>query len=345
MKQLHLFLLLAMLGLFGIRSEELVWQTKQDDFSVSLSIASSSLPIQETLPVNADLSYPSSYSVSIETFTQSFNLFNSNWSLVNQYMISSESDDRKTLHLEFELAPSKAGDLFLSLFDIRFSTVSESSTVIWTPIFTIHVTPAVELSSFIAPVISLEPQYQASLSLSNRQRLYGSSALAHEVIRIQHRLDMQSFPWLFVLFVILGSAGWLLWKFFRHSQAHSTPAPRLTPSQEALGALQVIQQQNLLRQEQYKEYFIGLTNLLRRYIESRFNVPVRFKTTDEFLSYLEPQVHFPLEFKKFLQNFLFQADQVKFAKHLPSLQECEEAYSQIKRFIQENHKEPTEKEV
>ncbi len=62
--------------------------------------------------------------------------------------------------------------------------------------------------------------------------------------------------------------------------------------------------------------FIRLTDLVRRYLEKRFGLPVTRRTTQEFLDNISDSAaqKIPAESKPFLKNFLSAADQVKFAR-------------------------------
>ncbi|MBK6343000.1 MAG: hypothetical protein IPF41_10550 [Flavobacteriales bacterium] len=88
----------------------------------------------------------------------------------------------------------------------------------------------------------------------------------------------------------------------------------------------------LWQQGQHKAYQSRLTDLLRGYIEARYQVPALERTTDELMHELRVR---PLEKRAqvLLGNMLHNADMVKFAKALPSPQENEQLMASARRFV------------
>jgi hypothetical protein len=72
----------------------------------------------------------------------------------------------------------------------------------------------------------------------------------------------------------------------------------------------------LWQQEQYKQYYIELTDILRDYIEKRYKVQAHEQTTDELLTSLSSK-DMPQQARVKLKEILVLADLVKFAKEKP----------------------------
>ena len=84
-----------------------------------------------------------------------------------------------------------------------------------------------------------------------------------------------------------------------------------------------------------KEYYIGISDCIRRYIERSFRLKAPEMTTEEFLNSLRDSSALTLEQKDLLKNFLNACDLVKFAKYAPSRAEAEAVYMTARKFVEE----------
>lgn len=109
--------------------------------------------------------------------------------------------------------------------------------------------------------------------------------------------------------------------------------PEISVHQRITTALLQLKEQKLWQQGLHKEYQSRLTDLLREYIEERYEVPALERTTDELLNELRvsPLAH---EQQTLLGNMLRAADMVKFAKAIPSAEENEAMMAQALRFVE-----------
>ena len=106
----------------------------------------------------------------------------------------------------------------------------------------------------------------------------------------------------------------LRWWKRRRKQVAAAPAMAKTSlSQWALGQLQQIEQQQYWQQGQVKEYYTALTNVLRMYLEQRFDIPAMEATSDEVV---EQMSQLQIETNT-IQQILQLADMAKFAKSRP----------------------------
>jgi hypothetical protein len=90
----------------------------------------------------------------------------------------------------------------------------------------------------------------------------------------------------------------------------------LTIDEIAINKLNELRAKNLWQQEQYKQYYIELTDILRDYIEKRYKVQAHEQTTDELLTSLSSK-DMPQQARVKLKEILVLADLVKFAKEKP----------------------------
>lgn len=120
----------------------------------------------------------------------------------------------------------------------------------------------------------------------------------------------------------------------RRKGTAALPAP-LPPHEEALRALKALLAQDLLARGQYKEYYLGLSGILRRYIEARFGLAAPERTTEEFLDTLRDAPSFAEDHKLLLRDFLKYCDLVKFARHTPGHDEAAQAAQSCRNFVVE----------
>lgn len=143
-------------------------------------------------------------------------------------------------------------------------------------------------------------------------------------------------PWILLFLVVAGASvfGYYYWKK-RKEQVPlfvSKPKPLKPPHQIALDALDDLKKQKLWQQGRVKEYHTKLTDILREYIEKRFNILAIEMTTYEILTSFRPV---PLEkgIKEDLQNILEIADLVKFAKANPLPSEHDQSMTSSENFV------------
>jgi hypothetical protein len=98
----------------------------------------------------------------------------------------------------------------------------------------------------------------------------------------------------------------------------------------------------LIEKGQIKEFYIRISDILRRYIENRFSLCAPERTTEEFLLELRQSSLLADSHKRLLKEFLNQCDLVKFAKFLPAVDETHKTVDVSKQFIEET--KLTEKE-
>ncbi len=107
----------------------------------------------------------------------------------------------------------------------------------------------------------------------------------------------------------------------------------------ALEALEAINRRNLWQQGLSKEYQSEVTDVLRSYIEERFNVPAMESTTDELLASLRLS-EMNAGQREQLANMLHMADMVKFAKWTPLPAENEQLMAGAIKLVQQTASQP-----
>lgn len=144
--------------------------------------------------------------------------------------------------------------------------------------------------------------------------------------------------WLILL--VLVAIGFLILYLilrFRKREVREAAAPvRLDPPHViAMDALLQLQERHLWEAGRFKEYHTELTDILRRYLEKRYQVAALESTTDEIMSELvELQISQKSSFNN-LREVLQLADMVKFAKYAPSAEENQISFYNSRLFVEQ----------
>lgn len=140
-------------------------------------------------------------------------------------------------------------------------------------------------------------------------------------------------PWIgfslaiFALIVLL-----VLWfKKYRNREKTAAPAyeRRIPAHTQALDALEELKKKKLWQQGRVKEYHSELTEILRRYIEQRFDLQALEQTSEEIIESFR-SVHFlSYQQQELLREVLLLADLVKFAKLEPMADQNEKSFGMV----------------
>jgi len=139
-----------------------------------------------------------------------------------------------------------------------------------------------------------------------------------------------------IILVVLGLliGGYLWWKK-RQKQPEemvARPKPKRPAHEIALEKLEALRQKKLWQNEQVKEYYIELTDIIREYIEFRFDVLALEMTTDEIIASLDLKAIDKQTLQE-LRKMLQMADLAKFAKYRPMANENELSFDTAKQFV------------
>ncbi|OWY25617.1 hypothetical protein C7N43_20435 [Sphingobacteriales bacterium UPWRP_1] len=128
---------------------------------------------------------------------------------------------------------------------------------------------------------------------------------------------------------------WWWWKkrSIRQTTTETRPqAPPLPPYEVALNRLKLLEQAKYWQQEQEKLYYSELTDILRQYIEGRYQIQAPEMTTDETMAaFRNIAIEGPVLEK--LRKLLELADLVKFAKAKPLVEQHLQAFTDAGYFI------------
>ena len=147
------------------------------------------------------------------------------------------------------------------------------------------------------------------------------------------------------IWVVLGSAavaflvGLTTSRLWKNREALIPCPPPAPPHVVALNALQALIGKGLLERDECKPFYTELSLILRTYLEGRFNLNAPDETTEEIVDELSRSPELNGAQRNILQDFMRQADMVKFAKGHPDRTAMESAFNTTKHFVEETKPE------
>ena len=141
--------------------------------------------------------------------------------------------------------------------------------------------------------------------------------------------------WAWMLGLLLIGAGiWAYRKYYKKGINPLKPSKkRLPPYEEAMINLQNLKAAQLWQQGQEKEYFTGLTDILRVYIDRRFHINAVEMTSSQIIDTLKKNDETKAVNEQ-LEMILEIADIVKFANARPLADDNEVAYQRAVNFVE-----------
>lgn len=144
--------------------------------------------------------------------------------------------------------------------------------------------------------------------------------------------------WALVVLLVLGAAvyGLVRWLQARGKNIGDLfrPAPPQPPHVVAIRALESLHHQKLWQNNKHKQYYSGLTDILRTYISGRWEIGAMEMTTDEIVAAMR-DIQLPDKAAMDLVAILRNGDLVKFAKDTPDAEQNESDYLKSYYFVEE----------
>jgi uncharacterized protein YggL (DUF469 family) len=109
----------------------------------------------------------------------------------------------------------------------------------------------------------------------------------------------------------------------------------LSPWDMALREFNELMNKQLVASGHVKEHYAQLSQIVRTYIENRFELKAPEMTTEEFLISLNNTSRLTSDQKRLLREFLTQCDLVKFARYTPEVDEIQKSLDLAIKFVQE----------
>ena len=156
-----------------------------------------------------------------------------------------------------------------------------------------------------------------------------------EIIDIKKQIWVKNYLWLILcLLLVLSILGWIVYQYKlkpRMQTQNVNIEQQVDIKEVALKKLDDLWQKNYLSLGLIKEFYFELTEIVRWYIEKKFEVNALELTTEELFSVLKKKVDkkYNLELKSFLDN----ADLAKFAKYRPDEKQIVQDFETAKKLI------------
>jgi hypothetical protein len=140
--------------------------------------------------------------------------------------------------------------------------------------------------------------------------------------------------WLLPAVAVVGGAVGL-WLYFRRKKTMAAVRIFKLAHEIAYTRLQSLIQQDLIKAGRVKEFYEAISDILRHYIEDRFELRAPERTTEEFLFEIRDTGVLSESDRKALTEFLTHCDLVKFAKHSPTSEQIQHTIDLAKNFIEQ----------
>jgi hypothetical protein len=142
--------------------------------------------------------------------------------------------------------------------------------------------------------------------------------------------------WIVVLVMVIAIvAGFVFLKWRKRMVSRDSVVAKRPEHEIALEQLDGLQRKDLIGQGKWKEYYSELSDIVRHYLENRFEFDAPEMTTEEFLIYVRDTSVLIAEYKSLLRDFLTASDLVKFAKYVPEASEGNQAFETAKQFVEQ----------
>jgi hypothetical protein len=314
--------------------KEISWKKEEKNCMIAIQLNANETALYKPIKMEITLTHPLSYQINIQDVIQPIlwplNPLQPIFNVVAEEVQALLVQDQWENQVILTMVPLVTGTFDLSLLIVSFLSKQpeKSSVQILTPIFPITVTPATQKEEWLsaAPLLPITP-FPMGLSLANLYRQNDPEKLDQEAKRNQEILEHHTLPWTWMvaIFFLIGSgfAGKKLRQVYNKKQTSAVIPDAIEMAREDLRRLK---QQRFVERGFYETYYIELSRIIRHYIEKKFQIRTKSQTTEEFLQEITLHPVFSSPFKHSLNQFLQEADRIKFAQYQPSEEACNKAY-------------------
>jgi len=167
--------------------------------------------------------------------------------------------------------------------------------------------------------------------------LLGEQRAELKIADIEGVVDIPAEPsyWWIWLLVSVGIIAAVIFWFHRRGQQVRELVRIFKPAHEiAYERLRSLIEKDLVKAGKIKEFYEHISDILRHYIEHRFNIRAPERTTEEFLIELASANVLDSPDRERLAEFLKHCDLVKFAKYDPTTEQIQKTFDLVKDFIE-----------
>ena len=166
----------------------------------------------------------------------------------------------------------------------------------------------------------------------------------HEIMLYMKKIA----PYLGLAIIIIGITTYLVVRYLnkkaKKKPVIAKPKPKIKPHIIALKALEDLRQKKLWEQGKVKEYYSELTDIIRVYMENRWDVYAMEMVSSEILEELR-RIELPETLIEKMESVLTVADLVKFAKWTPLPTDHDITYKNCRSFVEKTIEKQEENNV
>ncbi len=177
-------------------------------------------------------------------------------------------------------------------------------------------------------------QVQSSLNATNATKLSDIKDIVKPPLQLSRKLWVVL---IIALLALIAGIATLLFLRKRHTVLQSS-APPQSPHILAWQALAALREKNWSPEP----FFTELSLILRTYLENRFKLNAPESTTEELTRSMSADTRLDIKEQQTLQNFLTQADLVKFARAGAEQEVMQNAFTTVETFVEQTKEEPLE---
>lgn len=261
--------------------------------------------------------------------------------LVEDYPLDTVNVDGRRLHLRkrYLLAVMETGVIPMRPAILYFEKNREEPD-------TLYMDDTLRLK--VANFMELDTTLFLKADPTSQQGFGVDKELAQSMLKDEGLYEQKNLPFIFaeikdyaiygtIALIIIGLLVWLLVWYMRNKwqgrERVAKPAPKFPPHVLAIKALEELKNRKLWQDGKHKLYYSSLTEILRVYIDGRWDIGALEMTTDEIISALR-DVELPHQSRSALVAILRTADMVKFAKATPDAEENEQAFTDAYYFVE-----------
>ena len=151
--------------------------------------------------------------------------------------------------------------------------------------------------------------------------------------------------WLWLLAAAAAAAALATWLYLRRKKVRELVRIFRPAHEIAYARLRALVAEDLLAAGKLKEFYERISDILRHYIEHRFDLRAPERTTEEFLAELQHTDALPGPEKEHLEEFLTHCDLVKFARHSPTAEQIQRTFDLLRDFIEKTKSDESKIDV
>lgn len=323
-----------------------IWKAQSGAFSAAVTLSSQNISIDNQLQIELALTYPEDYHPDADTIRTNLarqdNFGEPSFQIVSDKtnLPTSGQNGVITGTMVFTLEPQLAGKFELTFLNIPFLPNKEGGkkTELISGLFnvSVNIPPAgPNFNGIIAPLMTLSPKLPIEIDPSNRMKYIQNPVLDKKAAeRNVAFLKSHTFPWKLILITLafIGAVLMLLRAERADASRRKKAAREKDIKARALETLEILAKQDFTRMKLDPAY-VQMTNTVRLFIESRYQVKAARMTTEEFLHRMKEHPIFDVSTRMQLSQFLVSSDKVKFAHHIPTAEEFRQAVGDALKFI------------